>query len=77
MAALDAYESQLWTTAAGKGGAKSVSSTFVGSRDFRLSIEARARHLGVGIGATFGEGFLALGPLAVGDPLDLLPRGLH
>jgi bacillithiol biosynthesis deacetylase BshB1 len=49
--------------------------TFVGSRDFRLSIEARARHLGVCIGATFGEGFLALRPLAVADPLDLLPRG--
>ena len=50
--------------------------TFVSSPEFRLSIEARARHFGVGIGATYGEGFLALGPLAVTDPLDLVPGGL-
>ena len=76
MTALDAYTSQLWS-GGGKAGAATAATTFVGSRDFRLSIEARARHLGVGIGATYGEGFLALGPLAVSDPLDLLPRGLH
>ena len=70
VAALDAYASQLW-----RAGDTKQTNTFVSSREFRLSIEARARHLGVGIGATYGEGFLALGPLAVADPLDLLPRG--
>ena len=77
MAALDAYESQLWRASAKKRSPAATATTFVGSRDFRLSIEARARHLGVGIGATYGEGFIALGPLAVADPLDLLPRGPH
>jgi len=49
--------------------------TFVSSPEFWHSIEARARHFGVGIGATFGEGFVVLVPLAVSDPLALLPRG--
>jgi bacillithiol biosynthesis deacetylase BshB1 len=70
IAALDAYASQLWGA-----GAKESPNTFVSSPDFRLSIEARARHLGIGVGASYGEGFLALGPLAVADPLHLLPRG--
>jgi LmbE family N-acetylglucosaminyl deacetylase len=75
IAALDAYESQLARGKA-RGAAARGPLTFVSSLDFRRSIEARARHLGIGIGATFGEGFLALGPLAVGDPLALVPRGL-
>jgi bacillithiol biosynthesis deacetylase BshB1 len=81
--ALDAYASQLWS--AGASSAKRArprkhtaasALTLVSSPEFRLSIEARARHLGLGIGATYGEGFLALGPLAVADPLDLVPGGL-
>jgi bacillithiol biosynthesis deacetylase BshB1 len=75
MAALDAYASQLWRGRDGKPSGSAAPGTFVSSPEFRLSIEARARHLGVGIGATYGEGFLALGPIAVADPLDLLPRG--
>jgi bacillithiol biosynthesis deacetylase BshB1 len=80
IAALDAYASQLWRGRGGEGRdtgrrAKAAPSTFVSSPEFRLSIEARARHFGIGIGATYGEGFLALGPLAVSDPLDLLARG--
>jgi N-acetylglucosamine malate deacetylase 1 len=51
--------------------------TLVSSLEFRLSIEGRARHLGIAIGAAFGEGFLALAPLAVADPLDLAPRGMR
>jgi bacillithiol biosynthesis deacetylase BshB1 len=81
--ALDAYASQLWREGAPRaerarqrGKAPAAALTFVSSPEFRLSIEARARHLGVGIGATYGEGFLALGPLAVTDPLDLVPGGL-
>src|SRR6185503_11995295 len=80
VAALDAYASQLWRAAApaaararSRRPATAAALTFVSSPEFRLSIEARARHFGVGIGATYGEGFLALGPLAVADPLDLLP----
>jgi bacillithiol biosynthesis deacetylase BshB1 len=80
-AALDAYASQLWPAGALSAGAASAArasaSTFVSSPEFRQSIEARARHLGVGIGATYGEGFLALGPLAVADPLDLVPGGVR
>ena len=74
-AALDAYASQLWRPdpSVHPGGPP----TLVSSREFRLAIEGRARDLGLTIGAVYGEGFLALGPLAVTDPLDLLPRGLE
>jgi bacillithiol biosynthesis deacetylase BshB1 len=86
MAALDAYRSQLWpepSSAQTSSLAEEVlsnasgASTLVSSHEFRLSIEGRARHLGIAIGAAYGEGFLALGPLAVADPLDLVPRGLR
>jgi hypothetical protein len=87
MAALDAYASQLWRPGpptagdegdAERGAAPSGTSppgpaTLVSSPEFRLAVEGRARDLGLLVGATFGEGFLALGPLAVADPLDLVP----
>jgi bacillithiol biosynthesis deacetylase BshB1 len=83
MAALDAYASQLEPgPAAAARGARATAvagapSTLVSSPEFRLSIEGRARHFGIAIGAAYGEGFLALGPLAVADPLALLPRGVR
>jgi len=92
MAALDAYASQLWRPDSSSSGAGrehdsggSVPSgvappgpaTLVSSPEFRLAVEGRARDLGLLVGATFGEGFLALGPLAVADPLELVPQGLR
>ncbi len=51
--------------------------TRVASPEFLRSIEGRARHYGLVIGVEFGEPYWAPGPLAVGDPLDLLVRGMR
>jgi bacillithiol biosynthesis deacetylase BshB1 len=80
MAALDAYRSQLWSataapSAAPAGDRAAAPATLVSSPEFRLAVEGRARSFGILVGAAFGEGFLALGPLAVADPFDLVPRG--
>ncbi len=76
MAALDAYESQIHK-GAGAPADRSGPPTKVASREFRLAVEGRARHFGTLIGAELGEAFGALGPLAVADPWQLLPRGLR
>jgi bacillithiol biosynthesis deacetylase BshB1 len=78
--ALDAYASQLHPGGRSKaGGARRPAgpATKVGSREFRLAVEGRARHYGQAVGAEFGEPFWAPGPLAVADPWQLLPRGLR
>lgn len=86
MAALDAHDSQLHTggQARGKSGQSEPSAggegepiTLVASEDFRRAVEGRARHYGALIGATFGEPFYSRRPLAVTDPLQLLPGGLR
>jgi bacillithiol biosynthesis deacetylase BshB1 len=74
MAALDAYRSQIHQPGRGR---RREPPTKVASRDFRLAIEGRARHFGMLIGAAFGEPFLSRLPLAVRDPMDLLPGGLR
>ena len=78
MAALDAYASQLHRApAADDDAALSGPTTFVASRQFRLAVEGRARHFGQTIGVELGEPFWSRGPLAVGDPWQLLPSGLR
>lgn len=85
MAALDAYGSQIHPGAGGEGAGagpptqvdRSEPATKVASREFRLSVEGRARHYGNLIGAEHGEPFGSLGMLAVADPWQLLPRGLR
>lgn len=73
-AALDAYESQIHRA----GAARSAEPmTLVASEGFRLAMEGRARHFGALIGATFGEPFWSRLPLAVPDPLAVLPRGIR
>ena len=74
LAALDAYSSQLHRPGAEE--ASDEPPTKVASPDFRLAVEGRARHFGNLIGAALGEPFLARLPLAVRDPMDLLPGGL-
>lgn len=77
MAALDAYESQLHRSDGPAPGDDTPGPmTKVATPAFRLAIEGRSRDLGMLIGAGFGEGFLARGPLAVGDPWSLVPEGL-
>ena len=90
--ALDAYESQLHqprTTEPGAGWATAPATTQVpvppapaavtkvSSPEFRLAVAGRAQHFGLIIGAAYGEPFWSPLPLAVADPLALLPRGLR
>lgn len=75
LAALDAYESQIFH----RGGEERRPEplTKVASRDFRLAMEGRGRHFGQMINATFGEPFWSAVPLAVADPWDLIPGGIR
>jgi len=71
--ALDAYQSQLHQL----GADRREPATKVASPEFRLAMEGRARHFGLLIGAAFGEPFASRLPLAVRDPLALLPGGVR
>jgi N-acetylglucosamine malate deacetylase 1 len=51
--------------------------TKIASAEFWHAVEGRARHFGLLIGAAFGEPFWSRLPLAVGDPLTLLPGGVR
>lgn len=73
VASLDAYRSQLHQA----GAKRAEPMTKVASEDFRLAIEGRARHFGALVGATFGEPFWSRLPLAVRDPLAMLPWGVR
>jgi bacillithiol biosynthesis deacetylase BshB1 len=81
--ALDAYASQLHrpsaassgAAVAGAGGAPPAVATKVSSPEFRLAVAGRAQHFGLLVGAAYGEPFWSNLPLAVRDPLTLLPSG--
>lgn len=73
LAALACYESQLYRPGREDGDPP----TKIASREFALTIEGRARHYGLLIGAELGEPFGSRLPLAVADPLDLVPGGLR
>ena len=68
VAAVRAHASQL--------GAGPGPDTYLTAPGFLDEIEARARVLGAAIGARYGEGYRAAGPLAVSDARALLP-GAH
>ena len=72
--ALDAYETQLHQ--AGRE-PRAAAPTKVASPEFRLAIAGRARHFGLMINAAYGEPFWSPLPLAVRDPLAILPGGLR
>jgi N-acetylglucosamine malate deacetylase 1 len=76
---LRAYRSQLHQPdqqqEAAEAGEQPV--TKVSTPDFRFAVEGRARHFGLLIGATFGEPFWSRLPLAVADPLAILPGGVR
>lgn len=71
--ALAAYGSQLHQP----GKVRQEPETKVASPEFRQAIDGRARHFGLLVGATYGEPFWSRLPLAVGDPMNLLPKGLR
>ena len=79
LAALAAYESQLHQPHRDGDGdeGKHGPPTKVASREYRAAVEGRARHFGLAIGAEFGEPFGSRLPLAVADPLALLPGRLR
>jgi bacillithiol biosynthesis deacetylase BshB1 len=77
MRALDAYASQIHGRGGPRGTKPAGPVTKVSSREFRSAVEGRARHYGQLVGAEFGEPFWASGPLAVGDPWQLLPGGVR
>ncbi len=70
--ALAAYESQLHQP----GAERPEPPTKVASPEYRAAIEGRARHFGLLINAAYGEPFGSRLPLAVSDPLELVPGGL-
>lgn len=74
LASLAAYRSQLH-----QGGAKPSEAepmTKVATEEFSKAMEGRARHFGNLIGAAYGEPFWSRLPLAVRDPLTVLPGGV-
>ncbi len=73
IAALAAYDSQLYRPDSDRD----EPMTKVSSPEYFLAIEGRARHFGQMIGAAFGEPFWSRLPLAIGDVMGLLPRGLR
>jgi bacillithiol biosynthesis deacetylase BshB1 len=80
--ALAAYRSQLYQrgggTAAGQeAGQEAGPVTKVSTREFALANEGRARHFGLLVGAEFGEPFWSRQPLAVADPMTILPGGVR
>lgn len=76
MAALDAYGSQIYRPGV-EPADDGQPMTKIASREYRLAVEGRARHFGGLIGAELGEPFRSRTPLAVADPLQLLPGGLR
>lgn len=81
-AALACYASQLQVPDAWKGGGAADAPadaplTKVATREFSLAMEGRMRHFGLLIGAALGEPFGSTVPLAVADPLDVLPGGVR
>lgn len=71
LAAIASYGSQFWTR--GVDGPQ----TKISTEEFHHALEGRARHFGQVIGAEFGEPFQSSGPLAVTNPLSLVPGGVR
>lgn len=51
--------------------------TKIATPEFWQAVEGRARHFGLLIGAAFGEPFWSRLPLAVADPMSVLPGGVR
>lgn len=71
--ALAAYSSQLYQ----KSDGRDEPVTKVATKQFAQAVHGRGRHFGVLIGADYGEAFFSPGPLAVGDPMQLVPGGVR
>jgi bacillithiol biosynthesis deacetylase BshB1 len=71
--ALAAYGSQLHQPDSSREGPQ----TKVASPEFRHAVDGRARHFGLLAGVAYGEPFWSRLPLAVDDPMQILPKGLR
>lgn len=71
---LRAHRSQLYNE---EGDRSRQPQTKVASQEFWLAVEGRARHFGLMINAALGEPFWGRLPLAVRDPLAILPGGVR
>lgn len=76
MESLRAYRSQLFIAPEGADEGEAPI-TKVSTREFWLAVEGRARHFGQMINAELGEPFWCRGPLAVSDPMAILPGGVR
>lgn len=72
LASLACYPSQLHTGSEGPRAPR----TKVSSPEFKAAVTGRARHFGQMIGAEFGEPLWQPTPIAVFDPMAIVPRGL-
>jgi N-acetylglucosamine malate deacetylase 1 len=72
--ALDCYESQLHQPRTGAAPAAGTA-TKVSSPEFRIAITGRAQHFGLMIGSAYAEPFWSPQPIAVRDPMAILPGG--
>ena len=75
--ALACYRTQLHQPGVDARPGDDAPATKVSSPEFRAAVEGRARHYGLAIGAELGEPFWSRLPLAVANPMDLLPGGLR
>ncbi|HSF43201.1 MAG TPA: bacillithiol biosynthesis deacetylase BshB1 [Thermoanaerobaculia bacterium] len=76
LASLAAYRSQLHQPDR-KEEEDARPKTKIASPEFRLAVEGRARHFGLLIGAALAEPFWSRTPLAVADPMSILPGGVR
>ena len=74
LASLRAYRSQLYQPDQQEDGNPL---TKISTPEFWHAVEGRARHFGLLVGATFGEPFWSRRPLAVADPMAILPGGVR
>jgi bacillithiol biosynthesis deacetylase BshB1 len=74
LASLRAYRSQLYHPDAKKD---ANPFTKISTPEFWHAVEGRARHFGLLAGGTFGEPFWSRLPLAVADPMAILPGGVR
>lgn len=78
MESLRAYRSQLHVgEIAGTEVEKDLPLTKVSTPEFWLAVEGRARHFGEVISAAYAEPFWSRAPLAVADPMSILPGGVR
>ena len=72
LAAMAAYESQLFDPSKKADGEDGGAATKISSREFHDAVVGRSHHFGMLVGAKNGEPFLAHGPLSAENPLSKL-----